>query len=369
MSHLSERAAEVGGKLDDLRRLMAGRNIELLRLETVASCAWITAGARAFIDESTETPAFTIAVTADQVYILTDDIEAPRLRDEERLESLGFTIVAELWYRRGAFAQKLASGVRVGQDGPGAGEDLSREIQGLRMRLRPNETERLRVVCRLAGEAMAAVTGALKPGMTEYEAAALLAREGRTRGGEPIVVLVGSDERIFQFRHPTPTGKAIERYVMLALCLRRAGLVAALTRSVYFGALPEELRERALATAQVDTRMIRGSLPGKTLGEMFGLARASYAAVGHPDAIDQHHQGGTIGYRSREIIAMPDDTTALTDMMACAWNPSIRGAKSEDTILLTGGGQETLTRMAGWPQWTVEVDGATDERPAIWERM
>jgi antitoxin VapB len=54
--------------------------------------------------------------------------------------------------------------------------------------------------------------------------------------------------------------------------------------------------------------------------------------------------------------------------MACAWNPSITGTKSEDTILLTGDSPETLTTMAGWPMWSVEVDGATFERPAVWER-
>jgi antitoxin VapB len=101
---------------------------------------------------------------------------------------------------------------------------------------------------------------------------------------------------------------------------------------------------------------------------MFALARAAYAAEGHPDAIEQHHQGGTIGYRSREIIATPDDDTPLAEGMACAWNPSITGTKSEDTILLTGDSPETLTTMAGWPMWSVEVDGATFERPAVWER-
>ncbi|HEY8312348.1 MAG TPA: hypothetical protein VIG47_17400, partial [Gemmatimonadaceae bacterium] len=148
----------------------------------------------------------------------------------------------------------------------------------------------------------------------------------------------------------------------------RAGLVAALTRSVYFGALPDDLRAKALATARVDVHMTRGSQPGRTIGDMFALARAAYAAEGHPDAIEQHHQGGTIGYRSREIIATPDDTTQLAVGMACAWNPSITGTKSEDTIILTDQGPEVLTRIDDWPMWTVEVDGETFERPAVWER-
>lgn len=365
----SEQAAEITTKLADLRAVMARRRIGLLRLETVPSCAWITAGARTDIDESTDKAAFAIAITPDRAYVLTDTIETPRLRDEEHLDTLGFELVTEPWYHRGDFGVSLAANTMVGQDGPGAGVDLSRDIQLLRMRLRSGEIARMRQVCAEASEAMAAAIRALRPGMTEFEAAGLLAGEGRARGGEPIVVLVGSDERIFQFRHATPTSKPIERYAMLALCLRRAGLVAALTRSVYFGALPDDLRAKALATARVDVRMTRGSQPGKTIGDMFALARAAYAAEGHPDAIEQHHQGGTIGYRSREIIATPDDDTPLVAGMACAWNPSIRGTKSEDTILLTTDSQEVLTTMAGWPMWRVDVGGETFERPAVWEAV
>lgn len=369
MQPTDQRREEVTSKLADLRALMDRRRIDVLRLETVPSATWITAGARTFIDESTETPAFTITVTQQHAYAMTDGIEAPRLIGEEHLDALGVEIVAEPWYRRGAFAVELARGARMGQEGPGAGADLSGDVQALRMRLRGGEIERMREVCALAGDAMAAATQAVRPRMTEWDAAALLAGEGRARGGQPIVVLVGSDERIFQYRHPTPTDKPIERYVMLVLCLRRAGLVAALTRCVYFGELPNELRAKALATAQVDAEMIHGSQPGATLGAMFQVARASYAAVGHPDAIEEHHQGGVIGYRSREIIATPDDGTKLTSGMACAWNPSIQGAKSEDTILLTSGGPQNLTEILGWPTWTITGDGWTMERPAILERI
>ncbi|MGH2487432.1 MAG: M24 family metallopeptidase, partial [Ktedonobacterales bacterium] len=305
MSDHSERAAEIATKLADLRAMMAQRQIGLLRLETVPSCAWITAGARADIDESTDKAAFAIAITPGRAYVLTDTIETPRLRDEEHLDTLGFELVTEPWYRRGGFGASLAASASVGQDGLGPGLDLSRDVQLLRMRLSSGEVARMRRVCVDAGEAMAAAMRALRPGMTEFEAAALLAGEGRVRGGEPVVVLVGSDERIFKFRHATPTSKPIERYVMLALCLRRAGLVAALTRSVYFGVLPDDLRAKALATARVDVRMTHGSQPGKTVGDMFALARAAYATEGHVDALEEHHQGGTIGYRSREIIATP----------------------------------------------------------------
>jgi antitoxin VapB len=48
-----------------------------------------------------------------------------------------------------------------------------------------------------------------------------------------------------------------------------------------------------------------------------------------------------------------------------AWNPSITGTKSEDTILVTETGNEILTSISGWPVISVDIDGDTIERPAI----
>ena len=48
-----------------------------------------------------------------------------------------------------------------------------------------------------------------------------------------------------------------------------------------------------------------------------------------------------------------------------AWNPSVPGAKSEDTFLITEAGAELLTATPGWPQVQVAVNGGTMDRPAI----
>jgi hypothetical protein len=50
---------------------------------------------------------------------------------------------------------------------------------------------------------------------------------------------------------------------------------------------------------------------------------------------------------------------------AFAWNPSVRGSKSEDTILVTETGPEILTNWPEWPALDVTVDDETIQRPAI----
>jgi hypothetical protein len=50
-----------------------------------------------------------------------------------------------------------------------------------------------------------------------------------------------------------------------------------------------------------------------------------------------------------------------------AWNPSITGTKSEDTILVGPGSNEVLTSIPDWPMLIVEAKGQNIPRPAILE--
>ena len=87
----------------------------------------------------------------------------------------------------------------------------------------------------------------------------------------------------------------------------------------------------------------------------------AYAEIGGAEAFEQHHQGGIAGYRSREVLALPGDKTLLQQGMAVAWNPSLAGAKAEDTFLLAERGIENLTVDANWP--SIDVNGRS--RPLV----
>jgi antitoxin VapB len=207
----------------------------------------------------------------------------------------------------------------------------------------------------------------VQPGQSEYEIAARLAGETQRRGVHPIVNLIATDERIFNFRHPLPTSKRMERYTMLVLCGRQRGLVCSITRLVHFGRLPDELRQKAQAVAQVDAAFIAGSRVGRTLGDVLQDAIRTYAQIGYAEEWNLHHQGGLAGYEPREAIATPGSTLTLTAGNALAWNPSITGTKSEDTILVGEQENEILTAITGWPEVPVVVNGREIFRPAILE--
>ena len=154
---------------------------------------------------------------------------------------------------------------------------------------------------------------------------------------------------------------------MLVLCGRRLGLVCSITRLVHFGRLPAEIRRKAQAVAQIDATMIQSTRPGRSLREVFSKAQKAYAQAGFDGEWQLHHQGGPAGYEPREFLATPTATEIVKTGQAYAWNPSITGVKSEDTVLVGAESNEILSAVPGWPVIPVEVENQTVLRPDILE--
>jgi Xaa-Pro aminopeptidase len=159
----------------------------------------------------------------------------------------------------------------------------------------------------------------------------------------------------------------LDRYTMLILCGRKWGLVCSITRLIYFGRLPDELRAKAEAVAHVDARFITSTRPGRELRDVFHQAAQVYREQGFADEWQLHHQGGPAGYEPREFIVTPTTTDIVSVGQVFAWNPSITGVKSEDTILVGADKNEVLTSIFDWPTVKVQLDGQEIERPAILE--
>jgi len=51
-----------------------------------------------------------------------------------------------------------------------------------------------------------------------------------------------------------------------------------------------------------------------------------------------------------------------------AWNPSISGVKSEDTIFVGETENEVITKIKDWPTIDVSAEGNDFQRPAILQK-
>jgi len=361
---------EFNQKQDRIQALLAQRKLDALLLRRVSSFAWATCGAASYVNTATTNGEAALVITPSGRYLITNNIEAPRLEQEEKLAAQEWEFRVAPWHQARDTVAELTRGLRLGADGPYPGAtDLADDLARLRAKFTPEEGERFRELGRLCAEAMDSAVRAVRPGQTEYQIAGMLAHEAESRGVQAIVNLIATDERIFAFRHPLPTAKKLERYAMLVLCGRRWGLVCSVTRLVHFGRLPDELRRKAEAVARVDATFIAATRPGRSLGDVFRHGMSAYAEVGFADEWKLHHQGGPAGYEPREYVATPDSTDVVSLGQVYAWNPSITGTKSEDTILVGEVGNEVLTAIEGWPTLTVTVDGQVLARPAILEML
>ena len=355
-------------KKDRIKELLAQHHVDAGVIQRVSSFAWATCGAASYVNTAVTDGASALLITPSGRYVIADNIEATRLRQEEQLESQGWEFRVAPWYEANATINDLTRGLKLAADSPYPGAvDLSQVFTRLRASLTAEEGERFRALCILSAAAMDKAVRAVRPGMTEYEIAGLLARESQSRGVQPIVNLVATDARVYAFRHPLPTDKQMERYAMLILCGRKWGLVCSVTRLVHFGRLPDDLRRKAEAVARVDAAFIAATRPGAKLGEVFRTATQVYRERGYGDEWRLHHQGGPAGYEPREFVATASTPDSVSPGQAYAWNPSIAGTKSEDTILVGATDNQILTAMPDWPTLPVVVDGQTLWRPAILE--
>jgi Xaa-Pro aminopeptidase len=308
-----------------------------------ANFAWYTGGADNRVDQSQSLGAAVVLVTPEAEYVVMDNIEAPRMREEE---TAGFEVAEHAWYEDPAsLYRELAGGAPLGADFPSEGiRDVSEEVAPLRYVLDVDAIELYQQAGSETTAAMVEAAGSVSPGMTEHEAAANLVAACRRRGLITPVVLVAADERIARYRHPIPRGKPVQRRVMLVVCAELGGLYVSLTRIVHLEEPDEDFRRRQEACEQILHRMREEAThPGRALADVFEDCKGFYAEAGFPDEWRLHHQGGMAGYAAREIIASPKTRQEVRAGQAFAWNPSITGAKAEETFVLTENGPEVIS--------------------------
>ena len=61
----------------------------------------------------------------------------------------------------------------------------------------------------------------------------------------------------------------------------------------------------------------------------------------------------------------PDSTELVLDHQAFAMNPTVQGAKAEDTILVQQDHTENLSTTPHWPKISVELEGKVYESADI----
>ncbi len=315
--------------------------------------AWLTGGGSNAVNRSIENGSGTIFVRQDgRRYILANNIEIDRLVTEE-LSASDFEPVSFDWRDEKASpdiavknAQRLAESGELISDlplGPGA-----RPAEGLiapcRFSLTDAEIDRFVSLGTDTTEVFERAFASLAPGMTELDIASAVGCELSKRRIEPVVLLVGSDERLLKYRHPVPTSKVWNKTLMVAVCGKRNGLIASVSKVGCAGDIPDELRKRTDAVVDVLATAYEATTVGATGAGIYEAIAAAYLRNGFAGEIGNHHQGGAAGYKSREWVAHPASREKVQANQSFAWNPTIAGTKAERTAIVGPGGIIPVTK-------------------------
>lgn len=341
-------------KLMALSAAATGRGLETVVLCEPANLTWLL-GCRVNVPQTLDTACLDVVVDIGQrprITIVTNAIEAPRLRDTELAGLDADWVVVPWWEARDL---KLPRHEAVGSDRPLPGMmDLSADVAGLRRHLTERQRRLLRAVCVDAAVAATATAAELRPTTSEYAAAGAFARELLDRELDPIVLLVAGQARLDTHRHPLPTADPLGARGMLVACARRHGLVASVTRIVAFTPLDASEQDAYERLLQVEQAFLDASRVGARLGDIVTAGFDAYGAHGFdPTEWRRHHQGGISGFQPRDFPAYLTSDVVVTDGAVLAWNPSAGGWKVEDTTLVQEGGSEPLVHDDAWPTVTV----------------
>jgi Xaa-Pro aminopeptidase len=359
---------EIREKERRVREFMSETGLDAVLLRRRDNFSWLTDGGYNYVGMGTDLGVASALITQNDKFIISTNIEARRIAEEE-VAGQGFTIRDYPWHRgedRERLIRELAGSSRcAADDGTPGLAPLPPSFTGLRYSLTDAEVARYRALGAECGEAIANVARAVVPGETEAAIAGRMAKSCFDRGVLPAVILIAADERIEKHRHPIFTNKRVKRCAMVVLCGQKRGLICSVTRLVHFGSLGESLARKHEAATLIDATLIAATRVGAAVGEILRSGIALYEKNGFGDEWKLHHQGGPCGYAPRDYLATPEEKRIVLPNQAFAWNPSITGTKSEDTIIALPNGPLVLSLAEGWPTVEVRIGNRVIQRADI----
>ncbi|HOK84431.1 MAG TPA: M24 family metallopeptidase [Pseudothermotoga sp.] len=357
-------------RVDLLRGFVEQRGFDGIVLSRCDNFSWFTFGARNHITLNTEVGTAHVFVNQESVYIFTNNIERKRIEKEEMDEEISSQVEfgEYLWSKNMADVLKpFISGKKIVSDTGMLGTvDLKAQIDLLRYAMSDFELKTYQDLGAACDEVLNRKMKELKPDMTELEVHGIVYSSLAKEGIEPIFVMVSGEESANLYRHNLPRNVRLGKKVFVSICARKRGLVVSATRSVLFEK-DQALIDQHKQNCYIDAVAISNSKVGVKLSTVFEQIKKAYAEVGKPYEWMLHHQGGLAGYNAREIIANELTDYELRVGNVVAWNPTITGTKSEDTVALTQDGVKIISyyEKSDWPCVEFKMNGMLIRRPDL----
>ncbi len=351
-----------------IRELLDKKDLKGIIFASQTNFLWLSGGKLNNVIRNENISLVYLLFTKDKRYLIASNSDGPRVIEEE-LENLDFEFIKYRWFDKD-YTQGLK---RIGLKGKMGSDftnynfiDVQNEITNIRRNLSDLEIKKYLDFCNEYSKIITDYCLNLKK-LTEIEIAASLHDILFRRGVRLSVLLVGSDDRIFKFRHPCFTNKPVEKYVLIATSAERNGIYANVSRSIHFGKIPSELAEKQKAVNYVYSIFFEKAVSGKTLGELYEIGKKAYKDAGFSNEWKNHHQGGILGYKPLEYIIYKGSNTRINNNNIMGFNPTITGVKTEDPVLIQNGTSRITVFDERWPYEEFEIKEKKVRRPMILE--
>jgi Xaa-Pro dipeptidase len=366
---IADRRADVDEKHRRIVEFLHAHDFDGVLLTRADSVAWFTAGGDMAQDLGSEQASVALFISGTTRAVVADNVQSARVFEEE-LAGLGFQLKEHPWHNEpGRTIAELTHKKRVASDSHQPGLEFEQErLKSLRRPMTKLERANLRALGRTLSLAFEATCWNIEPGETEAQVAGQLAHRLLREGVVPVELRIAGDDRLVRYRRPGFKAAVIRRKATISATGRRHGLCASMTRTVSFGPVDDAFHECHTVASMVDATCIYFSRPGEIVSEVFRRSKRIFEKFNHPHEWTLDYQGDIIGYAPQEVPLLPDSTMPLQDGTAMRWGPSVRDARSEDTVFIETRGFDIVTKCHQWPTIEVSVKGFAIDRPAILER-
>ncbi len=231
--------------------------------------------------------------------------------------------------------------------------DASKAIMEQRKIKTPDEVATMEEALKITEESLKQAIDQLRPGMREYELAAILEEGMRARGADwyafETIVAAGPNGA---YPHAVPTAREIVNGepVIVDMGAVYGGYCADMTRTIYLGKLPKDMREALEAVANAAEEAEDVASPGVTAEEVDKAAREYLRKAGLGKYFI-HSTGHGVGVEVHEPPRIaPGVKEELRPGMVFTIEPGVYlhgrfGIRIEDMVLITSSGARVLNRL------------------------
>ncbi|MHB8277797.1 MAG: aminopeptidase P family N-terminal domain-containing protein [Candidatus Humimicrobiaceae bacterium] len=356
-------------KKQRLLKSIENKNIEAALISKQSNFLWLTCGKRNDVLKNDNNSLVYLLITKEEDYLIATNSDGDRVIQEELL-NLNFNKIIYKWDCEDVFDAIKKLGIKkiIGGDFNDYRitniEDL---LINLRVSLTCHEVGRTVQFCKRYTKILTEFCLELKPEIMECEIAASLNYRLLMDNIKATVLMVGSDDRIFKFRHPVATNKIINKYLLISTVVEEDGINISVSRSVYFGKAPRNLHRKQYLVNFIDATYCNYSISGRNLKELYIKGKETYSKMNLLDEWDKHTQGGIVGYTPREIEIKENANYILNNNNLISFNPTITGVKTEDVVLIENNISKQLTIDKNWPYEEITTDKSTYLKPKILE--